>query len=586
MAKVEGNVQGIRKSAISELESLFEVPISSDVFVSQEILDSLCKISNEYNREIAIYISRDGKVLDITIGTNATVELKAINTRRGDNRLTGVRCIHTHPNGIGRLSNVDTSALIALKLDAITAVGCIDGNVTEMQTATLNPELEIGFEFLPLVRGYNVPHDIWFDAILHADYLVSNAENSDINDIERVLLVGIDDEASLDELKSLAETANVEVVDMVLQKRAKADSSTYIGEGKVDEISQLIQLKAIDTVICDDEITGVMQRNLESALKIKIIDRTALILDIFAKHSKSSESKLQVEAAQLRYRSQRLTGMGVVLSRLGGGIGTRGPGETKLEVDRRRIQTRLAFLDEEIKNIAAQRSLRRREREKSDIPVIALVGYTNAGKSSLLNQLTDAGAYVEDKLFATLDSLTRKFKLSNGQEVLLVDTVGFIKKLPHFLVKTFASTLEEAALADVILIVVDSSSDEKYQHLNVVEETLNQIKAGDKPKIIAFNKCDSLEDKPLSEGVYISAKTGEGIDKLQLAIEKALESRFCTAIYHIPYSSFAALDVIHKNGKVINEEYDDTGVKITANLPIAVAKKLGLSHNINVIQNL
>ncbi|NMD37612.1 MAG: GTPase HflX, partial [Christensenellaceae bacterium] len=486
MAKIEGNIQGIRKSALNQLEALFDMPISPDVYVSQEILDTICKISNEYNREIAIYISRNGKVLDITIGTNATVELKAVSTRRGDNRLSGVRCIHTHPNGMGRLSNVDTSALLALKFDAITAVGCLDGNVTEMQTATLNPETESGFEFLPLISGSLIPHDLWFEAIVNADYLVGNSTNEEIDDVERVLLVGIDDEASLEELKNLAETANVEVVDMVLQKRSKADSSTYIGEGKVDEIAQIIQLKAVDTLICDDEITSVMQRNLESTLKIKVIDRTALILDIFAKHSKSSESKLQVEAAQLRYRSQRLTGMGIVLSRLGGGIGTRGPGETKLEVDRRRIQTRLAFLEEEIKNIAAQRSLRRKEREKSEIPIIALVGYTNAGKSSLLNQLTDAGAYVEDKLFATLDSLTRKFKLSNGQEVLLVDTVGFIEKLPHFLVKTFASTLEEVALADVIVVVVDSSDDEKYKHLKVVEETLERLKAGDKPTIIAF----------------------------------------------------------------------------------------------------
>lgn len=583
MYKTIGNLEGMRKTAILELDALFDTVADSGIYVSYDLLLTICKISADYNREISVYIGRNGAVLSVAVGNNNSVDLQALSLRRGTDRLCAIRCIHTHPSGSPLLSAMDTSALCTLKLDAMSCVAVQDGKPHLMHSAVINPNKPEGYELLPLVDCAAIPHEDLFQAIRDAETEVDKLDSNGESSKERVLLLGIEDEASLYELKALAKTADVDILDQVLQKKPKPDPASYIGEGKAEEVARLVQQKNIDTVICDDEISGAMQKRLEEILGCRVIDRTALILDIFAKHSKSAESKLQVEAAQLKYRSQRLIGLGTELSRLGGGIGTRGPGESKLEVDRRRIQQRLAFLEKEIEGIAKQRSLRRKEREKSNIPVVALVGYTNAGKSSLLNQLTGASAYVEDKLFATLDSLTRKLKLIDGQDILLVDTVGFIRKLPHFLVKTFASTLEEAALADVIVIVLDGANEEMDEHYETVCRTLEEIGATTQERVIAINKVDKTDKKDFAQGIYISAKFGEGMEELQKAIGLALSERYCTATYEIPYAQMSLLPMLHENGKVLSEEYTENGVLVRANLPNALAKKLCLIHNISVI---
>ena len=580
MYRVSGNLDGIRRTALEQLDSLFDIPSDSTKYIDEFVLTTICEISYHYNREISVYIARNGKLLSIDLGDNDSVGLKNISVRRDSNRLCGVRCIHTHPNASFTLSAMDTSALISLKLDAMSAVSVLNGKADKICTAVIALNKDDNYEIVNISLCSEIPHEKLLEAIMHAEDDFDKGFDSLDNGLERVLLLGIDNEASLDELAALAETANVLVVEKLLQKREAPDSASYIGDGKAKELARIIQTRNIETVICDDEISGSMQKRLEELLNCKVIDRTALILDIFAKHSRSAESKLQVEAAQLKYRSQRLIGLGTELSRLGGGIGTRGPGESKLEVDRRRIAQRLSFLEKEIKSIAEQRKLRRKEREKNNIPVVALVGYTNAGKSSLLNALTYSDAYVENKLFATLDALTRKYQLSDGQDILLVDTVGFIKKLPHFLVKTFSSTLEEAALADLTIIVLDGSSSEMMEHYATVQDTLESINACNSPSIVVINKCDLIEKKDFEKGIYISAKTGEGLEKLDNAIIEALRERYITAKYFVPYSNMHLLAYMHDNGKVLNEEYTDNGVIVEAKLPNNVSKRLSIAENI------
>lgn len=583
MYRVSGNIDGIKNSSLAELDSLFDIPANSAEYIDENILYTICNISYKYNREISVYISRNGKLLALTIGNYSSVALEGIAVRRDSTRLSAVRCIHTHPNGNSILSDMDLSALISLRLDAMSAVGIIDGKPNYITTAVISPNNPDGYLITGTFSCSKIPHDSLFNSISQAEELVDSVGLNYDYGLERVLLLGIESHTSLDELEELAKTANVSVICRFLQKKDKPDSSSYIGEGKAQELSRIVQTNNIETVICDDEISGSTQKRLEDLLNCRVIDRTALILDIFAKHSHSAESKLQVEAAQLKYRSQRLIGVGTELSRLGGGIGTRGPGESKLEVDRRRISQRLALLEKEIRIIAEQRKLRRKERVKSNIPVVALVGYTNAGKSSLLNALCDADAYVESKLFATLDSLTRKYTLSDGQEILLVDTVGFIRKLPHYLIKTFASTLEEASLADIIIIVLDGSNPEMMAHYSTVCNTLDEISANSSTRIIAINKVDLFEKKDFAQGIYISTKTGEGLDDLDNAIISALSERYTSAKYFISYNNMSVLNYIHDNGNVINEEYINNGVIVTAKLSNLISNKLCSNGSVKIV---
>lgn len=403
---------------------------------------------------------------------------------------------------------------------------------------------------------------------------------------ERVILVGVrvsendDTDISLLELEELVRTAGAEAVGTVVQNREAVHPGTYIGKGKIDEVKEQMILLSADGIICDDELSPAQMKNLEDALECKVMDRTMLILDIFAQHARTAEGKLQVELAQLRYRATRLIGSHSALSRIGGGaagasggIGTRGPGEKKLEIDRRLIKARISSLNHELEQVKKNREIARMMREKNRSPVIAIVGYTNAGKSTLLNTLTDAGVLEENKLFATLDTTTRALKIDGSEQVLLTDTVGFIRKLPHHLVDAFRSTLEEAKYADLILHVVDASNPDMDAHMHIVYETLEKLGVKDKPIVTAFNKQDLLENPEVCKDfradktVKISAKHGDGLEELLAEISKILRESKVYVECVIPYTDGSKLNLIRKYGQLLSEDYVADGTKITAYLP-------------------
>lgn len=401
---------------------------------------------------------------------------------------------------------------------------------------------------------------------------------------ERVILIAVDVsqntdstdvDISLDELEELAETAGAVTVGRLVQKRDAVHPGTYIGKGKMEELCVLAEQERADAVICDDELSPAQITNLQEELQIKVIDRTVLILDIFADHARTSEGKLQVELAQLRYRSSRLAGLGKSLSRLGGGIGTRGPGEKKLEMDRRFIRDRIAVLNRQLKEVIQNRDTMRKQRNKNGMPTVAIVGYTNAGKSTLLNTLTEAGVLSEDKLFATLDPTTRGLELEDGQKILLTDTVGFISKLPHPLIRAFRSTLEEAKYADVILHVVDASNPNYERQMQVVYDTLQELEVMDKPVITVFNKMDKInpgdtagmKDLRSDCSVMISAKESAGLEQLMKAVERVLNDGMVRMEQLIPYAEAGKIQQIRQYGKLESEEYQEGGIFVKALVP-------------------
>ncbi|MBR4542484.1 MAG: GTPase HflX [Lachnospiraceae bacterium] len=392
---------------------------------------------------------------------------------------------------------------------------------------------------------------------------------------ERVILVAVqresddDTEKSVDELSELADTAGALTVGRLIQKRESVQAGTYIGKGKIQELKEMVRETGATGIICDDELSPAQMRNLESELETKIMDRTMLILDIFAKHASSAEGKLQVEMAQLKYRMARLVGMRSSMSRVSYGIGMRGPGEKKLEMDRRLIRDRVSRLGDELEAIEQNRSTNRSKRTKSGIPVAAIVGYTNAGKSTLLNRLTGSDILSADMLFATLDPTTRVFKFENGQELLLTDTVGFIRKLPHHLIEAFHSTLEEACYADFIIHVVDSSNPDAPAHMHVVYETLKKLGVKDKPVITLFNKSDvaadpGLKDLNCEKYLNVSAKTGEGLDAFIDTMEKLLLESKVSVESVIGYKDAGVIDRIRKDGTLLEEKYLPEGIGIKA----------------------
>ena len=414
--------------------------------------------------------------------------------------------------------------------------------------------------------------------------------------LERVVLVGVwtegttdDAQNSLIELKLLAETAGSEVLDALLQRRRKPDPATYIGRGKVDELRAAVLATGADTVICDGELAPSQLRNLEDQVKVKVVDRTALILDIFAQHAKSAEGKAQVELAQLQYMTQRLRGWGGELSRQaggrvgsqGGGIGGRGPGETKLETDRRRIGQRMAKLRRELSHLRTTRDTKRAERRRRQVPSVSIAGYTNTGKSSLLNKITGAGALVEDALFATLDPTTRRATTSDGRVYTLSDTVGFVRHLPHQLIEAFRSTLEEVADSDLIVHVVDGSHPDPEGQLAAVREVFAEIGAADVPELVAINKADVADPMVISRlvarephAVSCSARTGEGIDKLVAAIEADLPRPQVEVRVLVPYARGDLLNAMHERGEVVEMEYTNDGTRVVARVNADLAGTL------------
>lgn len=398
-------------------------------------------------------------------------------------------------------------------------------------------------------------------------------------EIERVILVAVamndgDDTAeSLDELEELVKTAGAITVGKVIQNRESMHPGTYIGKGKIEEVAELMQSLDATGIICDDELSPAQLKNLEDALQAKVMDRTMIILDIFAQRASTKEGKIQVELAQLKYRSTRLIGMRNSLSRLGGGIGTRGPGEKKLEIDRRLIKDRITQLNHELNDVKKNREVARSLRSKNPIPVVAIVGYTNAGKSTLLNQLTNAGVLEEDKLFATLDPTTRNYTLESGQQVLFTDTVGFIRKLPHHLIEAFRSTLEEAKYADIILHVVDVSNPAVYKQMHIVYETLKQLEVKDKTIITVFNKQDKnidnlvIKDLKADKTVKISAKTKAGLNDLLQILEDVLREQKVLIEQVFTFGEAGKIQVIRKYGQLLEEEYRPEGIYVKAYMP-------------------
>jgi len=565
MPEIHGNTEGIRKTVLDELTTLYDVQLEPGQFMPQDLLQSLCGYSASMNREIAVYITRFGEVADVLIGRADSIDLPDLRLRRGERRLSMVRCVHTHPRATGELSDVDVSALLSMRFDAMCAVGVSeDGRPTSVQCAFLDAESEGHVRRTELISARRLPQEEWLAEIERTDAAYRAANPATRTGRERAVLVGIESEESLDELEELAKTAGAETVLRVLQKRPKPDPVFCVGKGKAEELSLRCQAAQADLVIFDEELSGVMQKNLEETLRLKVVDRTALILDIFAARASTREGKLQVEMAQLRYRSQRLLGQGLVLSRLAGGIGTRGPGESKLEVNRRRIRERLTDLERELEQIERQRGLRRQSREKNGVPIVALVGYTNAGKSTLFNRLTGADVYVENQLFATLDSVSRPIELPHGGKALLVDTVGFIRKLPHELVKAFRATLEEARLADVLIMVLDGADAQMEGRRRTVEEVLESLGATEAPRVEAVNKCDLIapDAQSLPGALYISASTGENVEKLLLRVESELEAGAQEVRLLIPFSRYALVSRLHAMGGVLEQRHSEEGVEM------------------------
>ena len=565
MPEIHGNTEGIRKTVLDELTTLYDVQLEPGQFMPQDLLQSLCGYSASMNREIAVYITRFGEVADVLIGRADSIDLPDLRLRRGERRLSMVRCVHTHPRATGELSDVDVSALLSMRFDAMCAVGVSeDGRPTSVQCAFLDAESEGHVRRTELISARRLPQEEWLAEIERTDAAYRAANPATRTGRERAVLVGIESEESLDELEELAKTAGAETVLRVLQKRPKPDPVYCVGKGKAEELSLRCQAAQADLVIFDEELSGVMQKNLEEILRLKVVDRTALILDIFAARANTREGKLQVEMAQLKYRSQRLLGQGLVLSRLAGGIGTRGPGESKLEVNRRRIRERLTDLERELEQIERQRGLRRQSREKSGVPIVALVGYTNAGKSTLFNRLTGADVYVENQLFATLDSVSRPIELPHGGKALLVDTVGFIRKLPHELVKAFRATLEEARLADVLVLVLDGADAQMESRRRTVEEVLDSLGATEAPRVEAVNKCDLIapEAQSLPGALYISASTGRSVENLLLRVENELEAGAQEVRLLIPFSRYALVSRLHAMGGVLEQRHSEEGVEI------------------------
>ena len=573
--KIHGNIAGIRDTILADMQQLYDETQPSGVFASYTLLEKMAAFTGRIGREISVYLSRSGAVADVSVGDATTVSMPDMRLVRNIDRLAGVRCIHTHPNGSGYLSDVDLGTLNSMRLDAMAAVGVRDGLPTSVYVAFVG-EME-GEERKPLIygpmRADRLPQDALLNALIEADnrlkapaYAVTAAEP------ERAVLVGIDNDDgydTLEELKALADTAGVNVVHIERQRKRPIDNGTYIGSGKADELRLIGSATEADVFIFDDELTAIQIRNLESILGTPVIDRTMLILDIFATRATTREGKLQVELSQLKYRLPRLLGVGVAMSRQGAsGVGMRGPGEKKLEIDRRRIRRRIFELEQELKEVEKQRSVRRSVREKNETPIVALVGYTNAGKSTLLNLLSSSDVLAEDKLFATLDPVVRSITLPNGTPCLLSDTVGFINKLPHELVQAFRSTLEEVREADLILHIVDASCPYYDVQMRVTEQVLGSLGAADTPCIEVYNKCDLESAIPRSRerAVAISARTGMGVDTLLERIETELNRTQRRVELVIPYEKYNAIRVLHEIGTVLSETHEADGTHVVAML--------------------
>ncbi|MDP0488353.1 MAG: GTPase HflX [Fusobacterium sp. JB020] len=579
---IKGNTHGIKSHILKELDELLNEKIEKQFFIKKELIFRISEISSKINKEISITINRNGKIIDINIGDNSSASIPNISFK--EKKLSGYRIIHTHPNGNSKLSDVDISALIELKLDSMIAIGIDpDGKITG-----------INFAFCK-IKNNNFYHEEFtvknIEAVEEFNYLakiqeiekeLKNKENTE-DDQEYAILVGRESKDSLLELKELGKACDIETVDIMLQKGTNIDKKFYIGKGKVAELSQLKQIRSANLIIFDEELSGIQIRNLEEATNCKVIDRTFLILEIFARRAKSKEAKIQIKLAKLKYESARLIGLGTTLSRIGGGIGNRGLGETKLELDRRNIKDKISSLKKELTKIKNIRTVQREKRENSGIGKISLVGYTNVGKSTLRNLIVKEycdentakteSVLAKNMLFATLDTTIRVIKLNSNKEVAFIDTVGFIRKLPHDLIEAFKSTLEEVIYSDVLIHVVDVSSENLHQEIEVVEKVLKELQSDDKPTILALNKTDLVTEDKLKEIkeklnkynlIEISAKNNINIDTLLDTASDLLPNTNKEIEYLIQYSDTSTSSYLHNNSAVLEEEFLANGIRIKA----------------------
>lgn len=509
----------LKREVVEKLSSLGEFSFDKSLFIDESLLREICKITSDTGYEIALLISRKGQVLDVVCGDKNSAELY-VEELRG--RLSGSRVIHTHPSGSSKLSNMDIAFLKNKKLDCMCAVSVVDGKPYSAEVGFFNGKdvSVVACHNADYINKYGLVEKIYECEKDYKEYY------SNCNKLpeQRAILVKVaigkkgNIEGDLDELESLAKTAGIESVARVSQFRVKPDGSYFIGKGKIDEIKDIIQLEEANLVIFDNELTGSKSSKISSTLGVKVIDRSMLILDIFASRARTNEGKLQVELAQLKYFLPRLGAFAESQGRFGGGVGMRGPGETQLELNRRIVEGNIQKKSEELAKLKKQRALNRSNRQKNSKPTVSIVGYTNSGKSTLLNLLAKTNVYVKDELFATLDTTTRNVWLGENKEVLFTDTVGFVNNLPHEFIEAFASTLEECVYSDLILHVVDVSNPEHLNHIKVTEEVLRKLNCVS-PVIMVYNKCDKLsEEISDKEGIYISARTGKGIEELKQAI--------------------------------------------------------------------
>ena len=583
------------------LQALLRQRIPQDRVVAADLLQTLAHLAHALKREVGVYVDRHGTVREVVVSRRWQELLPTLSARASATRLIGLRYIAARPEAESAPAEGDRRHVIEARLDLALIIGSRKGTPTDgwlimlapaangadPQTATEGPyapDVLVHLEAAPRIKaveGALRRSPMVITAGVRPERAVLVALSLSTDGTKPRAVPDLPTGASLEELSRLADTAGAEVCARITQARSKRDPATFIGRGKVGELLRLCEEHDADLVIFDDELAPAQQRNLERELGRKVVDRTALVLDIFARRAQTREGRLQVELAQLTYLLPRLTGRGVWLSRLGGGIGTRGPGETKLEVDRRRIRQRITDLRRELDEVTRRRTLQRAARRRTGHPVVAITGYTNAGKSTLLNALTRAGVLVEDKLFATLDPTVRKVALPNHQTVLLVDTVGFIHKLPTHLVAAFRATLEEAVDADLLVHVVDVSDPQWRHQMAVVNRVLEELGAGDRPQVVAFNKIDCLpvparqDLRPENpEAVLISAQHGVGLVNLTRRIAQRLPERLVRLHLTVPYAQAGALAQVFAQGRVLAQRYEEEGIIVDAEVPPALAARL------------
>lgn len=577
------------------LTALLRQRVPQDRIASPDLLATLAHLAHATKREVGVYLDRHGTVREVVVSRRWQEFLETLTARTSPTRLSGLRYVAARPEPESRPGEGDERHVVEARLDLAVIVGSRKGAPTDGWVLTLVPgwngsaataEPEGPYEIDTLIHLEAAPRiKATANALRRAPALIRTAARP-----ERAVLVGLSIadgeegvpvEASLEELARLAETAGAEVCGRLTQARGRPDPATAIGRGKVAEVLRLCEERDADLAIFDVDLTPAQQRNLERELGLKVLDRTALVLDIFARRAQTREGRLQVELAQSTYLLPRLAGRGVWLSRLGGGIGTRGPGETKLEVDRRRIRQHITDLRRELAEVGRHRGLQRTGRRQTNHPIVAITGYTNAGKSTLLNTLTQAGVLVEDKLFATLDPTVRKVTLPNGQTVLLVDTVGFIHKLPTHLVAAFRATLEEVVAADLLVHVVDAADPQWRHQRTVADRVLAELGAGERPQVVALNKIDRLtpaerqaREREVPDAVLISAQHGVGLLNLLRRIGQRLPAPLVRVRFSIPYAEAGRLAEVFAQGRVLAQRYEAEAIWVEAEVPPSLAARL------------